>query len=68
MGHHMTEFDIIIHILNNLAKEYKSVDESLESDIDNEAIVTIEKCEQNFERSTQESTRVKSSEAQKGTK
>jgi hypothetical protein len=39
----MTEFDIIVHILNDLPKEYKSVVESLESDIDDEAIVTIEK-------------------------
>jgi hypothetical protein len=39
----MTEFNVIVHILNNLPKEYKSIVENLESDIDDEATMTIEK-------------------------
>jgi hypothetical protein len=41
MGNQMTDLDVVIHILNNLPKEYESVVESLETDIDNDIHVDI---------------------------
>jgi gag-polypeptide of LTR copia-type len=43
MGYSMTEMEIIIHILNNLPKEYESVVEGIEGDLDNSLNVDLEK-------------------------
>jgi hypothetical protein len=39
----MTELGMIIHILNNLPSEYESVIESLETDLDDNVLVNLEK-------------------------
>jgi gag-polypeptide of LTR copia-type len=36
MGDTMTEEDLIIHIINNLPKEYKNLTDSIELDLDDE--------------------------------
>jgi hypothetical protein len=43
MNHQMTESDMIIHILNNLSSEYESVIKSLETDLDDNILVDLEK-------------------------
>jgi hypothetical protein len=43
MNHQMTDLDMIIHILNNLPSEYESVIESLETDLDDNLLVNLEK-------------------------
>jgi hypothetical protein len=40
--HQITDLDMVIHILNNLPREYESVIESLETDIDDNIHVDIE--------------------------
>jgi hypothetical protein len=42
MEHQMTDLDVVIHILNNLPREYESVIESLDTDIENYVHVDIE--------------------------
>jgi hypothetical protein len=43
MNYQMIELDMIIHILNNLPQEYESVIESLETDLDDDIFVDLEK-------------------------
>jgi hypothetical protein len=43
MNHQMTELDMIIHILNNLPHEYENVIESLETDLNDDIFVDLEK-------------------------
>jgi hypothetical protein len=43
IGHQMTDLDMFIHILNNLSREYESVVERLETDINNNVYVAIER-------------------------
>jgi hypothetical protein len=43
LNHQMTDLDMIIHILNNLPSEYESVIESLETDLDDDLLVDLEK-------------------------
>jgi hypothetical protein len=43
MGYGMTEMEVVIHVLNNLPKEYESVVEGIESDLDNGNQVNLEK-------------------------
>jgi hypothetical protein len=43
MNHQMTDLDMIIHILNNLPSEYESVIESLETDLDDNLLINLEK-------------------------
>jgi hypothetical protein len=43
MGYGMTEMEVVIHVLNNLPKEYESVVEGIEGDLDNGNHVDLEK-------------------------
>jgi hypothetical protein len=59
MGHQMTDLDVVIHILNNLPKEYESVVESLETDIDNDIHVDIEQVTAKLQAKYKRFTRLK---------
>jgi hypothetical protein len=39
----MSEMEIIVHILNNLPREYESVVEQVEADLDNGLTVDLDK-------------------------
>jgi hypothetical protein len=43
MGYKMSEMEIIVHILNNLPREYESVVEQIEGDLDNGLTVDLDK-------------------------
>jgi hypothetical protein len=43
MGYGMTEMEVVIHVLNNIPKEYESVVEGIDSDLDNINHVYLEK-------------------------
>jgi hypothetical protein len=43
MGYGMTEMEVVIHVLNNLPREYESVAEDIEGDLDNGNHVDLEK-------------------------
>jgi hypothetical protein len=43
MGYKMSEMEIIVHILNNLPREYESVVEQVEGDLDNGLTVDLDK-------------------------
>jgi hypothetical protein len=43
MGYRMSEMEIIVHILNNLPREYESVVEQVEADLDNGLTVDLDK-------------------------
>jgi hypothetical protein len=43
MGYKMSEMEIIVHILNNLPREYESVVEQVEADLDNGLTVYLDK-------------------------
>jgi hypothetical protein len=43
MGYKMSEMEIIVHILNNLPREYESVVEQIEGDLDNRLTVDLDK-------------------------
>jgi hypothetical protein len=59
MGHQMTDLDMVIHILNNLPKEYESVVKSLETDIDNDVHVNIEQVRAKLQAKYKRFTRLK---------
>jgi hypothetical protein len=43
MGYGVTEMEMVVHVLNNLPKEYESVVEGIEADLDNGNHVDLEK-------------------------
>jgi hypothetical protein len=43
MGYGMTEMEVVVHVLNNLPKDYESVVEGIEGDLDNGNHADLEK-------------------------